>query len=338
MKTLLAAWLLLVVAPQIPPTAQAPPRDARAPVRADVLLERSLRAEIAAKRATEASYFQLADLLKSRGDADAADTITLAARDAFPKSVEAQTRAATVYNQRGDFDGAIAALRAVAALQPESAEAQHRIAVFYWDKTRGDVKLDPPTKLSYILQGLDAENHALRLKPDYSEAMTYKNILLRLQANLSSDPVEKAQLIAEADELRNRVLAMLRHRAPGAFPAEGAGTMPVAFAGFPEPFEQAMARLTPVRVGGNLRTPTKIRDVKPKYPADVMRMRIQGVVILEALIDDSGTVANARVMRSVPLLDAAALEAVSQWVFTPTELNGRPVAVIMTVTVNFTLQ
>ena len=69
-----------------------------------------------------------------------------------------------------------------------------------------------------------------------------------------------------------------------------------------------------------------------------MRMRIQGVVILEALIDDSGTVANARVMRSVPLLDAAALEAVSQWVFTPTELNGRPVAVIMTVTVNFTLQ
>ena len=50
-----------------------------------------------------------------------------------------------------------------------------------------------------------------------------------------------------------------------------------------------------------------------------MRMRVQGVVILEALIDDTGTIANARVMRSVPLLDSAALEAVSQWVFTPDE-------------------
>ena len=65
--------------------------------------------------------------------------------------------------------------------------------------------------------------------------------------------------------------------------------------------------------------------------------RVQGVVIIEALIDDRGEVANARVLRSIPMLDDAALSAVSQWQFTPTLLNGAPVGVIMTVTVNFTL-
>ena len=278
--------------------------------------------------------------MRARGDVDRADAVVLAAKDAFPRSVSAQTAAAAVHNRRGDFDATIAALRAAAALQPESAEAQHRIAVFFWDKTRADAKLDASiTKLSYIMQGLDAENQALRLQPDYAEAMTYKNILLRLQANLSTDPAEKAQLIAEADELRNRVIAAQRQSSVNQPKSSEADLAPAAFQGFAEPFDDAMARLTPVaRVGGNIRTPTKSGCATARYPADAMRMRVQGVVILEALIDDTGTIANARVMRSVPLLDSAALEAVSQWVFTPTNLNGRGVPVIMTVTVNFTLQ
>jgi len=71
--------------------------------------------------------------------------------------------------------------------------------------------------------------------------------------------------------------------------------------------------------------------------ADAQKARVQGVVILEALIDDQGSVANARVLRSVPLLDAAALDAVSRWRFTPTEIEGRRISLLMTVTVNFTL-
>jgi TonB family protein len=62
------------------------------------------------------------------------------------------------------------------------------------------------------------------------------------------------------------------------------------------------------------------------------------VVIIEAIIDPSGSIANARVLRSIPLLDEAALGAVSRWQFTPTEVNGQRVGVLMTVTVNFTLQ
>jgi protein TonB len=65
--------------------------------------------------------------------------------------------------------------------------------------------------------------------------------------------------------------------------------------------------------------------------------RVQGVVILEAVIGPNGNVTDVQVLRSVPLLDDAAVEAVRQWVYTPTLLNGVPVPVIMTVTVNFTM-
>ena len=66
--------------------------------------------------------------------------------------------------------------------------------------------------------------------------------------------------------------------------------------------------------------------------------RVQGVVILEAIIGSSGAVTEVKVLRSVPLLDDAAIAAVQQWQYTPTLLNGVPVPIIMTVTVNFTLQ
>ncbi|RPJ84760.1 MAG: energy transducer TonB, partial [Acidobacteria bacterium] len=94
----------------------------------------------------------------------------------------------------------------------------------------------------------------------------------------------------------------------------------------------------PVRVGGNIKPPQKVKDVKPIYPAIAQSARVQGVVIIEATIGPNGRVQDARVLRSIPLLDQAALDAVKQWEFTPTLLNGVPVPVIMTVTVNFTLQ
>jgi protein TonB len=64
---------------------------------------------------------------------------------------------------------------------------------------------------------------------------------------------------------------------------------------------------------------------------------VQGVVILETLIGANGRVEDARILRSIPLLDQAALDAVRQWEFTPTLLNGNPVPVIMTTTIQFSL-
>jgi protein TonB len=94
----------------------------------------------------------------------------------------------------------------------------------------------------------------------------------------------------------------------------------------------------PVRVGGQIKAPTQVRKVNPVYPAIAQSARVQGVVIIEATIGPDGKVQDAKVLRSIPLLDQAALDAVKQWQYTPTLLNGVPVPVIMTVTVNFTLQ
>jgi protein TonB len=81
-----------------------------------------------------------------------------------------------------------------------------------------------------------------------------------------------------------------------------------------------------------------VTNVRPIYPALAMASQVQGVVILEARIGPDGRVTNARVLRSVPLLDQAAIDAVLQWEYEPTILNGSPVPVLMAMTINFTLQ
>ena len=98
------------------------------------------------------------------------------------------------------------------------------------------------------------------------------------------------------------------------------------------------AKAAAVRVGGKIRPPTKIKNVTPVYPAAAKSAKVAGMVIIEATIGGNGKVIDAKVLRSVPMLDEAALEAVRQWEFTPTLLNGAPVPVVMTVTVNFKLQ
>jgi protein TonB len=97
------------------------------------------------------------------------------------------------------------------------------------------------------------------------------------------------------------------------------------------------APVAPVRVGGTIRTPQKIVHVPPEYPRVAIEARIKGVVILEAVLDEQGSVRGVRVLRSIPLLDQAAVDAVRQWRYTPTLLNGVPVPIVMTVTVSFDL-
>jgi protein TonB len=92
------------------------------------------------------------------------------------------------------------------------------------------------------------------------------------------------------------------------------------------------------RAGVEVKPPAKIRDAAPVYPAIAQSARISGVVIIQATIGVDGAVIDATVLRSVPLLDQAALDAVRQWRYTPSRLNGQPVAVVMTVTVNFQLR
>jgi protein TonB len=96
--------------------------------------------------------------------------------------------------------------------------------------------------------------------------------------------------------------------------------------------------VTPVRPGGKIKEPQRIVYVAPFYPEVARIAHVDGTVILEAVIGPDGVVRDVRVLRSKALLDEAAMAAVRQWRYTPTLLNGVPVAVVMTVTVTFRLQ
>lgn len=92
------------------------------------------------------------------------------------------------------------------------------------------------------------------------------------------------------------------------------------------------------RVGGNFTPPSKTAHVSPIYSDEALRARVQGVVIVEVRIEADGKILHARILRSIPMLDQAALDAVRQWEFTPTLQDGSPVPVLMTMTVQFSLQ
>jgi TonB family protein len=99
----------------------------------------------------------------------------------------------------------------------------------------------------------------------------------------------------------------------------------------------APGAMQPIRVGGQIKAPTQINKVQPIYPAEALAARVQGIVIMEAVIGTDGGVTDVKILKSVPMLDEAAVNAVKQWRYTPTILNGMPVPIIMTVTVTFNL-
>jgi protein TonB len=94
----------------------------------------------------------------------------------------------------------------------------------------------------------------------------------------------------------------------------------------------------PLPVGGRIREPKKIVDVAPIYPPFAVVAKKEGVVIVQAVIDERGNVVRVKVLRSEPLLDDAAVSAVQRWRYTPTLLNNVPVPVLMTITVRFSLR
>jgi TonB family protein len=253
---------------------------------------------------------------------------------------------------------------------PISADTHHRAAMEYWDQVRRNPALSPAEQRLLIRNGIAAEDRALAIQPDFMPSLAYKNILLRMQANLTEDVEQQNDLIKQADALRSRVIALQRAAqevmvfSPAPAPPRPAdqsqgfeirpdgvrlapgrehqvGSSAMVFSPAPTggaAYDATIDQLKPLRVGYGLKAPAKTRDVKPVYPPIAQSARVQGVVILEAVIDAGGQVVDAKVLRSIPLLDQAAYDAVKQWEFTPTLLNGVATPVVMTVTVNFVLE
>jgi protein TonB len=152
------------------------------------------------------------------------------------------------------------------------------------------------------------------------------------QTNTFTAPVEVPQEIRPEEGLDLGVEGGVAGGVEGGVPGGVVGGVVGGLPDAPPPPQQAA-----VRVGGQIKEPKKLKTVSPVYPDIAKQARVQGVVILECTISPQGKVTDVKVLRGIPLLDQAAVDAVKQWVYTPTLLNGVPVPVIMTVTVNFKL-
>jgi tetratricopeptide (TPR) repeat protein len=163
-----------------------------------------------------ANYFVLAKIYEDTGNYEQAEATLVQARDAKPNDPAVYMQLAGYYNRQGEFDKTIQALEARAQQEPNNPEAYYTIATYYWDKAYRDFRLPEPDKKKYVEQGVAAVDKAISLKNDYMEALVYKNLLLRLQANLEKNPARQQALLKEADQLRDRAQELRKQKAAGA--------------------------------------------------------------------------------------------------------------------------
>jgi predicted Zn-dependent protease len=182
------------------------------PGKAEPVLQSMIRAE----PGDPANYFMLARLYEDAGVYDEAERIFVAAKDAKPNDAAVYTSLASFYNRQGHFEKTIQALEQRAAKDANNPEAWQTIAVYYQDEARKDSRLKDAEKKDYVLKGIAAVDKALTIKPDYGDAMTYKGLLLRLEANLEKDTAKQQALLKEAKELQDKSEEMRKKKAAGA--------------------------------------------------------------------------------------------------------------------------
>jgi len=252
--------------------------------------------------------------------ADVAVAELCAAEQALGRASAAQKRSP---EQSRDFDRALDGFRRAVDL---SRDVKTTVAALNGMAVVFDAgHLDAPAEYERVLREL------IRATPDDLKPM-YR--LARFQED--RDLIEAAELTLldarhrEPDnEEPNRMLAQFYARRVTALHKRNLQTPPESFSNPGEPDANGI-----YRVGDALPAP-KRSDIA-QYPPEALAAGIQGAVRAEIVIDPSGNVTNARVVQSIPLLDEAALKAVQSWHYAPTVINGQPVPVRMTVTVNFT--
>lgn len=181
------------------------------PAKAEPVLQKMIQAE----PGEPTTYFQLAKLYEDAGAYEAAESMYVHGKDANPALSDGYMQLAGYYNRQGQFDKTIEALEQRAAKEPNNPEAFYTISTFYWDKAFRDPSLKEAQKKDFVMKGIEAVDHALQIKPDYAEALVYKGLLLRLQANLEKDPKKQQDLLKEADKLRDKANDLRKQKAAG---------------------------------------------------------------------------------------------------------------------------
>jgi tetratricopeptide (TPR) repeat protein len=164
------------------------------------------------------NYLELSKIYENAGRYDEAEAQLLKAREVKPKQPEVYAALSAFYNRQGEFEKTVEALNTAADLQPDNPQGFQLVAVFFWEKAFKDKRLTAAQQKDYIAKGIDATDKALKLNPDYIDALTYKNILLRMQANLETDVKKRQPLIEQADTLRNKAEDLRRKKASTGLP------------------------------------------------------------------------------------------------------------------------
>jgi TonB family protein len=248
-----------------------------------------------------------------------------------PGNQEAATRLASVYASIGETEKARALFRQVSKASPQDPTAFFALGAISWvlaaDKKNPLPEADRRVVIDEGLQSLDV---ALTLNPQYVDAMAYRNLLLRQKAEITTDAAEKTRLVGEADTWFARAVAARAQNPNGIAAGVGPGA-----AAPPPPL--TLPPPQSVRIGPGLTQTGLVRRVEPVYPQAARAARVQGVVLLRAVINKSGQPVDLSVISGHPLLNDAAVQAVRQWEYRPAMFNGQPIEIITTVTVNFVL-
>jgi TonB family protein len=299
--------------------------------------EAALKADIAARPQQINTYIQLAELYRMDNRHDEAEAVLRSALQIAPRTEAVYSSLVSLYSPVYEPERVLEVAQEWATAIPTSIRALVLQAIAHMERAKrvrrsraeASGHLDLAARALASAKEIDADDRGV--------ASAYANVL-RLKADFETDPAERARLRAEADDLAQRAgLRTPRGQLPMTSSPPASPSAPTAPPASPS---DGLPRANggPVRVGSTIAPPMKVRDVPPQYPPDAREARVQGVVILETTISEAGQVTEARVLRSIPMLDQAAIDAVRQWEFQPTVLNGRAVPVIMVVTVQFSLQ
>lgn len=154
------------------------------------------------------NYQLLGRLYEEQGDFTQAEAMFQRAIEANPNSPLSHQLLAIYYNRQGDFDKTMASFQRRAELEPNNPEAWHTMGTYFYEKVYRDASVPRDQAIQYLEAGVQAEDKALALNPDYYEAVSFKSMLLALRANRETNLGAQRQYLNEAERLRNRAIEL----------------------------------------------------------------------------------------------------------------------------------
>jgi tetratricopeptide (TPR) repeat protein len=269
--------------------------------------------------------------------ADSATRAFLRVLEMEPQNTVAMASLASLNLNQKKWDEAQQWYGNLIAVDPANADAFYSLGFIAWSKwyppymearrSLGMQQADPgpmpdgaakqELKARYtqvVADGLHALNRALELKPDYADAMAYINVLIRERADLDDTKADYEREIATANDWVDKALAAKKKLAEGAINA-------------PPPPSSAAPLRRRIAIAANVVAAKKVHDVAPVAPPLAVQAGITGTVRFAIVIGYDGKVTDIKVISGPPLLIPAAIEAIKQWEYRPTLLNGQPVEV-----------